>query len=235
LSASPRQVWSWCLMVLELSCRLSLVFWWAGGQCPSGLEGLWGKGPAGQQPGRSATWCPAGQRHCLLVGRWQPTCSFSVLWHGEAFHSIVIQGTKVSALPCVLPYPSMSPASQQGPWFPELMQSASVSQSPYGSLFNLFLLLSLLFPSFYSFWFVCFWLSSSLRCTITLFTWNLFPFMFFFPQCHLWTQNLAFAMQTLYHLSCSLQDYLLSVYFYIGSSSFPWVCSRTMILLYLSS
>jgi hypothetical protein len=35
-----------------------------------------------------------------LVGRvWQPTCSLSVSWHGEAFHKLGVQGAKVSALP----------------------------------------------------------------------------------------------------------------------------------------
>jgi hypothetical protein len=50
-----------------------------------------------------------------VVWGWQPTCSFSILWCGEAFHGVGDQGAKVSALPGASPLPSMSPASQQVP------------------------------------------------------------------------------------------------------------------------
>jgi hypothetical protein len=56
--------------------------------------------------------------------------SFSKLWCGEVFHEQGIQSADVSELPCALPQPSVSPASQQSPWFMELMQSVAVSQSP---------------------------------------------------------------------------------------------------------
>jgi hypothetical protein len=80
-------------------------------------------GPVGRQwPGRMAGWLPAGR---------QPACSFIVLWHGEAFHGLGVQGAEISAFPCALPQPIMSPVSQQGLWFPELTQSASVSQLPF--------------------------------------------------------------------------------------------------------
>jgi hypothetical protein len=46
---------------------------------------------------------------------WQPACSLSVLWHGEAFHGLGFQGAKVSTLPDASHPPSMAPESQQGP------------------------------------------------------------------------------------------------------------------------
>jgi hypothetical protein len=57
-------------------------------------------------------------------------CSFNKSWHGEAFHKLGVQSADVSDLPYALPQPSMSPASQQSPWFKELMRSAAVSQLP---------------------------------------------------------------------------------------------------------
>jgi hypothetical protein len=54
-------------------------------------------------------------------------CSFSKSWCGEAFHELWVQSANVSALPGALPQPSVSPASQQGPWFMELTRSAAVS------------------------------------------------------------------------------------------------------------
>jgi hypothetical protein len=56
--------------------------------------------------------------------------SFSISWKGEAFHKLGVQRADVSALPGALPQPSMSPASQQIPWFTELRRSAAVSQLP---------------------------------------------------------------------------------------------------------
>jgi hypothetical protein len=67
----------------------------------------------------------------VAAWRWQPTCSFSVSWHGEAFHRLGVKYAEVSALPCALPQPTVSPVSQQGPWFMEFMLSASVSWSPF--------------------------------------------------------------------------------------------------------
>jgi hypothetical protein len=46
---------------------------------------------------------------------WQPTCSLSVLWHGETFHGLGVQSAKVSALPGASPLPSVAPVSQQVP------------------------------------------------------------------------------------------------------------------------
>jgi hypothetical protein len=68
---------------------------------------------------------PMGQR---TVAAWglQSACSFSVLWHGEALHRLGVQGAEVSALPCALPQPRVSPVSQHGPSFTELIQSAFV-------------------------------------------------------------------------------------------------------------
>jgi hypothetical protein len=55
---------------------------------------------------------PVGQKLVCSVN-----CSFSISWHGEAFHELGIQSTDVSALLCALPQPRVSPASQQSPWF----------------------------------------------------------------------------------------------------------------------
>jgi hypothetical protein len=62
---------------------------------------------------------------------WHPACSFSVSLHGETFHKLGVQGAKVSTLPCALPQPRVSLASQQDPWFTKFMLSASVSHSPF--------------------------------------------------------------------------------------------------------
>jgi hypothetical protein len=58
------------------------------------------------------------------------SCSVSKLWHGEAFHELGVQCAEDSALPCALPQPSVSPASQQCLWLTELTQSVAVSQLP---------------------------------------------------------------------------------------------------------
>jgi hypothetical protein len=68
-----------------------------------------------------------GRPRGLAGGGWS-TCSFSVSWCEEAFHKLGVQDAEVSGLSCAFPLSSVSPASQQGLWFPELMQSASVSQ-----------------------------------------------------------------------------------------------------------
>jgi hypothetical protein len=57
---------------------------------------------------------PVGQGPASPAGRQWPTSSFSVLGRREDFHGLGVQGIKVSVLPCTLPQPSMSPASQQG-------------------------------------------------------------------------------------------------------------------------
>jgi hypothetical protein len=51
-------------------------------------------------------------------------------WHGEAFHKLGVQSAEVLALPGALPQPIVFPASQQGPWFTDLVGSAAVSQLP---------------------------------------------------------------------------------------------------------
>jgi hypothetical protein len=70
---------------------------------------------------------------------WQSTCSFSVSWCGEDFQRLGVQGAKVSALLGASPPPSMSPESQQVPWFIELMLSASVSSHHFGSVSSTYL------------------------------------------------------------------------------------------------
>jgi hypothetical protein len=89
-----------------------------------GLVGLQGRGLAGQCPVLAGLWGGdlVGLHGRELVGLqmvvvwvWLPTCSLSVLWHGEAFHRLGVQGSQLSALPCALYQPSVSSASQQGP------------------------------------------------------------------------------------------------------------------------
>jgi hypothetical protein len=58
------------------------------------------------------------------------SCSLCKSWGREAFQELGVQSADVLALPCGLPQPSVSPESQQSPWFTELTQSAAVSQSP---------------------------------------------------------------------------------------------------------
>jgi hypothetical protein len=86
--------------------------------------------------GRVGWWfmCQQAGWQVAVAWWWQPACSFGVLWHWEAFHRPGVPGAKVSGLPCAFPQPRVSPASQPGPWFMELTQSASVSQSSFWSL-----------------------------------------------------------------------------------------------------
>jgi hypothetical protein len=71
------------------------------GHQPGGLVEPRPGGPAGQKPGK---W------HCVGGS----PLIFGISWCGEAFHRLVFQDAEVSALPCALPQPSMSSASQQG-------------------------------------------------------------------------------------------------------------------------
>jgi hypothetical protein len=79
----------WSSDLVGLQCRGLGVL---RGLWSSGLVGLWGGGLAGNA-----------------------SCAFSKLWHGEAFHELGVQSAEFLALPCALPQPNMSPASQQGP------------------------------------------------------------------------------------------------------------------------
>jgi hypothetical protein len=72
-----------------------------GGQCAGSWEGS--GCCAGGPVGRPAAW------------GWWPAYSCSALWGGEDFRRLGFQGAKVSALPCALPQPRVSPASQQSP------------------------------------------------------------------------------------------------------------------------
>jgi hypothetical protein len=62
------------------------------------------------------------------------------LWYREDFHWLGVQGAKVSAFPVSSPHPSVSLASQQGPWYREftLSVSVSVSQPPFWISLNFF-------------------------------------------------------------------------------------------------
>jgi hypothetical protein len=83
------------------------------------------QGPEIPQPMEQRIHRPMGQG--LACSAYD---SFSKLWCGEAFHELGAQSTDVAALPCALPLPSVSPSSQQSPWFTELTWSVAVSQSP---------------------------------------------------------------------------------------------------------
>jgi hypothetical protein len=116
------EVWSQHLVLLEPSCGR----WWLVCQQAGGVEA--------RQAGR---WV-------VVACGWWPTCSFSVSWHGEHFHGLGVQCAEVSALPGALPQPRMSPASRQGRWFPELMQSVSVSGVYFLNYYNDFFSAALL-------------------------------------------------------------------------------------------
>jgi hypothetical protein len=69
------------------------------------------------------------------VGLWWglacSTCySFSIWWHGEAFHELGVQSADVSALLCALPQSSMSLASYQSPSITEVRRPVAVFQLP---------------------------------------------------------------------------------------------------------
>jgi hypothetical protein len=98
--------------------------WELGDQGPSGAE---------EQAQESEIPWLVEQWLCGPTGRGlecSASYSFSIWWCGEAVHELGVQSADVSALPCALPQPSVSPASQQSPWFRELRRSAAVSQSP---------------------------------------------------------------------------------------------------------
>jgi hypothetical protein len=87
--------------------------WLPGGSSSGGLVGLEDGGPAGRWAVAQQT-CRADSIRVVALG-WWPALSFSVLWSGEAFHGLLFQGANVSVLPCALPQPRVSPASQQDP------------------------------------------------------------------------------------------------------------------------
>jgi hypothetical protein len=90
-------------------------------------------------PDRAEEWAqgseipwPVEQRLCRPIRcglACNMGCSFSKSCCGDAFHELGVQSADVSALPCVLPQPSVSPVSQESPCFMELMRSAAVFQS----------------------------------------------------------------------------------------------------------
>jgi hypothetical protein len=70
-------------------------------------------GPGGPEGGRA--WRSRGVAMWAYgAGAWWASCSFSKLWHGEAFHELGVQSAEVLVLPGTLPQPSMSLAPQQG-------------------------------------------------------------------------------------------------------------------------
>jgi hypothetical protein len=92
--------------------------WWAGGHAAvaGGLAGGLAAAslPVGRWAGGRVVGRWASVQEAAAWGLW-PACSFCVLWHGEDFHRLGVQGAKVSALPGALPQPSVSPESQQDP------------------------------------------------------------------------------------------------------------------------
>jgi hypothetical protein len=104
--------------------------------CPVGPEGQRSQhcmdlvqdwGPAWTE-GWRAWW--RGAMALLAYGAWtcQASCSFIRLWHGEAFHDLMVYSAIFLALLGALSQPSGSPASQQSPWITELTWSVVVSQ-----------------------------------------------------------------------------------------------------------
>jgi hypothetical protein len=55
----------------------------------------------------------------------QPSCFVSVMWLGEAFHGLEVQGVKVLILIAAFFLPSAAPASQRGSGVLELTLSVS--------------------------------------------------------------------------------------------------------------
>jgi hypothetical protein len=80
-------------------------------------------------------WClPTWSAKCLLsrfgasIWQWQgPSGFLSVMWHGEAFYRLGIQGVEVFILLGALFLPSVVPVSQQDFWFTKFTLCASVS------------------------------------------------------------------------------------------------------------
>jgi hypothetical protein len=96
-------------------------------------------------PGRAEEWNQGSE---IPLSVEQPLCrpmewglvcsagfSFSKSWSREAFQELGVQSADVSIHPGALPQQSVSPASQQSPWFTELTQSAAMSQSPSWIIF----------------------------------------------------------------------------------------------------
>jgi hypothetical protein len=84
---------------------------------PPGCEFLgpsWNWGLAGPE-GWEALWSGAVALRAYGMGTWWASCSFSRLWHGEAFHDLGVQCAILLALPGALSQLSVSPVSQQGP------------------------------------------------------------------------------------------------------------------------
>jgi hypothetical protein len=109
---------------------------WSSGDC-AGLRGgsLGERGSGGAEEWAQRSEIPRPEEQQLRRNMGQgfacsAGCSFSKLWHGEDFHELGVQSGDVSALLGALPQPSMSPVSQQSPWFTELTWAAAVSQSP---------------------------------------------------------------------------------------------------------
>jgi hypothetical protein len=86
----------------------SLLGLWGGGLASGSLSVLWGRGLA---VWREVVRWTHGAEVWKMAAAWGPACSFSVSWC-EVFHGLGVQGTEVSALPCALPQPSVSPESQ---------------------------------------------------------------------------------------------------------------------------
>jgi hypothetical protein len=85
------------------------------GECgPDGAK-EWAQGSEIPWPVEQWLYGPMG-----LGSGCNASCSFSESFHGEAFHELGVQSADVSVLPGALPQPSVSPASQQSPWFTEI-------------------------------------------------------------------------------------------------------------------
>jgi hypothetical protein len=124
---------SFCCVLVFSSLFIVQIFFY-GGVCQS-TQGLFWFIPevAGGIP-HDTRCSPVWSAECLPSmfgdGVWQRrqlSCFLSVMWYGEAFHGLGIQGVKVLTLLGAVFLPSVAPASQQGFGVTELTLSASVS------------------------------------------------------------------------------------------------------------
>jgi hypothetical protein len=126
-SLGPAEQRSWGTVELNTGrpegCRPVDIVW------ACGLQAWWGWGV----DQRIIDPMASEQQLCGPMGQdlaCSASCSAIKSWCGEPFHELQVHSAKVSALPGALPQPSVSPVSQQSPWFTELTLSLAVSQSP---------------------------------------------------------------------------------------------------------
>jgi hypothetical protein len=106
------------------------VFFFVGGVVAQGAMLVYPRGGWGIP---HDVWCsPVWYAKCLpsrfgagVWQQWEPSCFLSVMWHGDAFHGLGVQGIQVLILLAALFLPSVASASQWGFGVMELTLSAS--------------------------------------------------------------------------------------------------------------